>query len=210
MSSGNKESNCLHDDVLIIPGADLPLSVLMTAASTLAAVVMTPLLTSKLVGSSIVVNAWDLVMSSLNVVLLPVFFGLLLNTKYPKTCQQVGKYTPFISVLLVSMICGTVSAANSAAGLGTFSLRLLLSICLLHSSGFLWGYVLAKVTRAGERRARTISIETGMQNSALACVLAQHFPNPHLCALPGSISATCHSVIGSLLAAYWRKRPPKD
>ena len=45
------------------------------------------------------------------------------------------------------------------------------------------------------------SIETGMQNSALAVVLAQHFPNPILSSLPGAISATCHSVIGSLLAA---------
>jgi bile acid:Na+ symporter, BASS family len=54
------------------------------------------------------------------------------------------------------------------------------------------------------------SIETGMQNSALAVVLAKHFPNPALSSLPGAISATCHSVIGSLLAAVWRKSEPKD
>ena len=48
-----------------------------------------------------------------------------------------------------------------------------------------------------------------MQNSALAVVLSRHFPNPALCALPGSISATVHSVIGSILATYFRwKKPP--
>lgn len=40
------------------------------------------------------------------------------------------------------------------------------------------------------------SIETGMQNSALAVVLAKHMPNPVLTSLPGALSATCHSLIG--------------
>ncbi len=48
------------------------------------------------------------------------------------------------------------------------------------------------------------SIETGMQNSALAVVLAQHFPNPPVSSLPGALSATCHSLLGSSFAAIWR------
>jgi BASS family bile acid:Na+ symporter len=69
------------------------------------------------------------------------------------------------------------------------------------------GYGVSKAVGAGEARSRTISIETGMQNSALAVVLAQHFPNPALSSLPGALSATVHSVIGSILAALWRNRP---
>ena len=57
-----------------------------------------------------------------------------------------------------------------------------------------------------EREARTASIEVGMQNSALAVVLAQRgLPDP-LSAIPGAVSATCHSLIGSALAAFWRTR----
>jgi predicted Na+-dependent transporter len=47
-----------------------------------------------------------------------------------------------------------------------------------------------------------------MQNSALAVVLSRHFPHPDLTALPGALSATCHSVIGSLLASFWRRSRP--
>ena len=47
-----------------------------------------------------------------------------------------------------------------------------------------------------------------MQNSALASVLAAHFPDPRLTALPGCVSATTHSLIGSFLAAIWRRRKP--
>jgi len=49
-----------------------------------------------------------------------------------------------------------------------------------------------------------MSIEVGMQNSALGVVLASaHFADP-LVAVPCAISATVHSVIGSMLAAFWR------
>ena len=55
-----------------------------------------------------------------------------------------------------------------------------------------------------ERTSRTISIETGMQNSALAVVLAKSIGADPISYLPGALSATAHSCLGSGLAAYWR------
>ncbi len=55
-----------------------------------------------------------------------------------------------------------------------------------------------------ERTARTISIETGMQNSALAVVLAKSMGADPISYLPGALSATAHSCLGSGLAALWR------
>jgi hypothetical protein len=62
---------------------------------------------------------------------------------------------------------------------------------------------------------RAVSIEVGMQNSGLGAVLAdRHFTTPTtgLCpaAAPCAISAVIHSLIGSLLAAWWRRRPTED
>ncbi|CAM9434883.1 unnamed protein product [Heterosigma akashiwo] len=49
-----------------------------------------------------------------------------------------------------------------------------------------------------------------MQNSALAVVLASKaFSDPSSC-LPGAISATCHSVLGSILAGLWRYLSSKE
>jgi predicted Na+-dependent transporter len=62
----------------------------------------------------------------------------------------------------------------------------------------------------GSREAlrRTISIEVGMQNSGLGAALAtKHFPHLVLAPVPAAISAVYHGLIGSLLAACWRKRP---
>jgi BASS family bile acid:Na+ symporter len=142
--------------VSMIAKADLALSVLMTAASTVAAVVMTPFLTSRLAGSYVSIKAADLVTSTLGVVLAPVIAGLGLNTFLPGLCREFSKYTPFLSVLLVSFICGTVAASNSGVKLGVSAVRLIGAIVSLHLSGFLFGYVAAKLLKSGESQARTI------------------------------------------------------
>lgn len=47
-----------------------------------------------------------------------------------------------------------------------------------------------------------------LQNSALGAVLATlHFADP-LTAVPCAISATTHSLLGSLFAGFWRMRDP--
>jgi BASS family bile acid:Na+ symporter len=74
----------------------------------------------------------------------------------------------------------------------------------------LFGYFAARCTRQPHLVCRTVSIEVGMQNSGLGTALAQrHFPDP-LTALPCAISATVHSVIGSILAAVWRMIPSPE
>ena len=77
--------------------------------------------------------------------------------------------------------------------------------------GFTMGYTIPRrVFKRSETTARTISIETGMQNSALAVVLARSMGASPLASLPGALSATMHSCLGSLFAAYWLLRPPKE
>jgi BASS family bile acid:Na+ symporter len=54
---------------------------------------------------------------------------------------------------------------------------------------------------------RTVSIEVGMQNSGLGSALAtKHFAEYALAPVPSAISAVYHCLIGSLLAAWWRRR----
>jgi hypothetical protein len=59
------------------------LSVTMTAISTVLAVMITPILTSMLVGERLDVNALGLFISTVKVVLVPVGTGLILNTYLP-------------------------------------------------------------------------------------------------------------------------------
>jgi bile acid:Na+ symporter, BASS family len=103
---------------------------------------------------------------------------------------------------------GTRAISAAPIGLST----IVSSVLMLHLLGFGVGYLIPKLLHPNqEKTARTISIEVGMQNSALAVVLARSIPGLHpAAALPGAISATVHSCVGSLLAAVWRLFPAKD
>lgn len=204
-SPGGTASNL----VSLIAQADVALSVLLTSCSTILASVVTPLLVKTLVGSAIAVSGWTLCVATARVVLLPVLLGMVVNAKAPNLAGRISRFTPFCSVVLVSLICGGVVAENSALFLSQTATGLVpllvASVMALHCVGFLAGYLVPRWgLRFGERTSRTISIETGMQNSALAVVLARSIGAPSIASLPGALSATVHSCLGSILAAYWR------
>ena len=208
-SPGGTASNL----VSLIAKADVALSVLLTSCSTILASIVTPLLVKLLVGSAIEVSGWALCEATARVVLFPVMFGMFVNAKAPNLAQRVSRFTPFASVLLVSLICGGVVALNSAMFLASRTLIPLIvgSVLSLHCLGFLVGYFIPRWGLGfSEMTSRTISIETGMQNSALAVVLARSIGAPAVASLPGALSATVHSCLGSILAGYWHSRQNFD
>jgi BASS family bile acid:Na+ symporter len=193
--------------VTYIARADVPLSVLMTTCTTIGAVVMTPLLTKLLAGRLVDVDAWGLFRSTLEVVVLPVAAGVLINRWLPSVVRAVQPVAPLVSVLTIALVCASIIGQNAASVLDS-GWRLLAAVVALHGIGFGVGYCFARLFRFDRTVARTISIEVGMQNSGLGVVLAQkHFPTDPLTAVPCAISSVVHSVIGSLLAGLWRLRP---
>ena len=173
--------------VTYLARADMPLSVAMTAASTLGAVVMTPLLSSLLIGQLVPVDALALLVSTVQVVLLPVVLGYFLNRTFPKAVAAVTPLSALSAVVLIAVICGSVVAQNAAA-ISSAGPQLLVAVAALHAGGFLLGYGASRASGAPETVSRTNSIEVGMQNSALGAMLAMtHFPAHPLAAVPCAI-----------------------
>ncbi|MFM8735029.1 MAG: bile acid:sodium symporter family protein [Pirellulales bacterium] len=192
--------------VTYIARADVALSVVMTACSTLAAVVLTPLLTKLLAGRLVEVDAAALVVSTLQVVVLPVAAGVVLNRALPRAAALVQPAAPVVSVLAIALVVGSVIAQNAAA-VRTSGGMLLAAVAAVHGIGFALGYAFSRAFGYDRVVSRTISIEVGMQNSGLGVVLAQrHFPAEPLTAVPCAISSVVHSLIGSGLAGWWRLR----
>lgn len=185
--------------------ANVVLSVTMTAISTFISILLTPALTLLLTGDKIEVNAIGLFTSTLQVVIFPIIIGLLMNRFFPKVTKQITPVMPLVSVLFISLIVASIigSSRNEIIKGG---LSLIAAVFSLHFLGFLFGYIFSKIISKDEIASRTISIEVGMQNSGLGVVLARaNFANP-LVAIPSAISSLFHSLIASLLAAYWRRR----
>ena len=196
--------------VTLIAKGDVALSVVMTSISTVAAVVLTPRLTDVLASQYVPVDGGLLLLRVLQVVLVPVTCGVLLKQGLPRLASRVEPAMPPIAVVAIVLIVASVVGSQRQLLLEQGAL-LLLACLLLHGGGFLLGFLMARMAGASSQAQRSISIEVGMQNSGLAVVLARSggFASP-LTALPGAISAVVHCLLGSALAALWRRSGHAD
>ncbi len=200
--------------VTYIARANLALSLLMTMCSTFGAILLTPLLTKWLVGERLPVDARGLFETTVQVVLLPVVAGIVLHHLLPRLVKRITPISPLVSVIAIALICANIIGRNAELVIA-YSGQLVVAVGALHAGGFALGYVAARLLGYDELIRRTVSIEVGMQNSGLGTVLAtEHFTNPQtnvcLAAVPCAISAVAHSLIGSVLAVWWRMRPVGD
>ena len=192
--------------VTFLAGASVPLSVVLTTVSTLMATVMTPTLTQQLAGTIVGVDGLGLFASTCKVVLLPIIAGVALK-HFARDFSEtfIEPFAPAVAVVTVAAICSSIIGRTSTQILAAGP-TLLGCVALLHTLGFSLGYLLSRGAGFSTKTSRTMSIEVGMQNSALGVVLASaHFADP-LVAVPCAISATVHSVLGSSLAATWKYR----
>ena len=99
--------------VAFVARADVPLSVAMTAASTLAATVATPLLARLLLGAVVPVDGLALLRSTAAVVLAPVAVGAGAAAVFPKFVERFSPFAPLVAVAATVAVCGTVIARSS-------------------------------------------------------------------------------------------------
>ena len=107
----------------------------MTLASTLAAIWMTPLLTSWYAGHYLPVDPWALFKGIIMVVLLPLTVGVGWNRFFAKSARKASAYSPLVSVLLILLIVGFILAAKRNLILENW-VTLLLSVLFLHAGSF--------------------------------------------------------------------------
>lgn len=182
---------------------DVALSIVLTSVSTLLAFLATPFLTWLYIGQTVQVNVFSMVESIIYIVVVPVFLGLLINYFFEMRISKVKDIFPAISALAIVVIIAVIIAINKPSLEHTGPLVLL--VVVLHNGlGLASGYLLSKALKLGEKEARTIAIEVGMQNSGLSVALAiKHFTAT--AALPGAIFSIWHNISGSFLAGYWAR-----
>ena len=188
--------------ITYLAGGDVALSITMTACSTIAGIVFTPLLSSLYLGQTVHVPAWEMFKSILIVVALPVALGVTINRLCRRHAELLGKVCPVVSVIGIVLTIGIVVAQNAdtVRSCGT----LVFAAVILHNlSGMAAGYGFARLLRCERKTAITIAIEVGMQNSGLAAALSQKFFGV-ASALPGAIFSIWHNISGAVFATTVR------
>ena len=183
---------------------NVALSVAMTSLSTMMAPIMTPLLIYLLAGQWLPVDPVAMFMSIIQVIIIPIILGFLIQKFFPVAVEKGVTVVPLISVAAILIIVAAVTAANAgnvvAAGFLVF-----IAVFLHNGFGLLLGYLVALMMGLGENERRAISIEIGMQNSGLGVALATAHFSP-LAALPSVWGAIWHNISGPILATYWANK----
>lgn len=200
--------------------SNVALSVSLTATSTVLSLFMTPLnfaFWGGLYASKspllvpISIEPVEMFRTVFIILGIPVILGMLIGMNFPKLVKKIDKPIQIASIIFfAAFLIGALS--------GNFSLFLkyihfVFLIVLLHNGvAFFSGYYFPKLMKVSEINARTISIETGIQNSGLALALIF---NPRIFPIELELGGMAfiaawwgiwHIVAGLSLAYYWRNR----
>ena len=198
-----------------ISKANVELSVSLTAVATLSAVVLTPFNYSfwgNLYASTsnfvmpITIDLWQMTKIVVLLLGLPIILGMLVRYYYPKVADKITKPMKWFSLLFfIGLVVGAIM--QNLLYFKMFA-WLVAGIVILHNFiAFLTGFSLASFLKVDSRDRRTVTIETGIQNSGLALVL---IVNPNLfdglggMAFIAAVWGIWHIVSGMILASIWR------
>ena len=184
---------------------DTALSVGMTSINTLLAPFLTPALTYLYLRTSVSVDVKAMFLSIVQVVVVPIGLGLLINRLFGKYTQKITDVLPAVSVTAICLIVAAVVSHNSGKILSTG--LVIFAVVILHNLlGYLCGYLTGILFKMDLPRKKAVAIEIGMQNSGLATTLAgSAFPNLVMATVPGAIFSVWHNISGAVLAGIFRK-----
>lgn len=141
---------------------------------------------------------------------LPLALGLIIKEKFPKFTSKIVVGMKRASIGIFIAILAIIFIKNFDLFLK--HIKYIALIVLIHNALALFiGYNFAKLFKLGKKERKTISIETGIQNSGLALALLFNpkIFNPEL-AIGGMTFIAAwwgawHIISGLSLAAYWSK-----
>jgi bile acid:Na+ symporter, BASS family len=202
-SPGGTASNVM----CYLGNADVALSVTLTATNTFAAVIATPSFSYLFLHQIVPVPFMDMMISILQIVLIPALIGTAINSLWGKKLMAVRKYFPVLSIVAIIFIIAIIVALNRSKTYDV-DLATVASIIILNLAGYSLGYFVPKIFRYDNKICRTIAIEVGMQNSGLSVALAIKYFST-IAALPGAIFSVWQNISASVLAGWWRSRDLK-
>ena len=190
--------------------ANLALSIAVTAVSTLLSPLLTPLLMRLLANSFVKVDFWKMAWDTTQVVLIPIFAGLLFHMILRGKVKWLDKIMPLISMIGIGLIIVVITAAGRDSLLNV-GILLVVAVLIHNTLGYTLGYWFARLLGLKEKDCRTISLEVGMQNAGLASGLALAMGKLATVGLAPAVFGPIMNISGSALATWWhRKLPPEE
>lgn len=140
---------------------------------------------------------------------IPLTIGMLFSYYFPLITKKIIKPIKILSLVIFAGYV-IVALASNFEYLINYIFIILLIVIIHNALALLTGYSIARVFKLKNRDVRTITIETGIQNSGLALVLIF---NPNLfnglggMAYIAAVWGIWHILSGLLISSIWSYRP---
>lgn len=208
---GNVSNYAVH-----LARANIELSVVLTSISSMSSLLVTPLYFFILSGFlptgepagdiKINVHPGDMLITLVQLIFIPVALGLLIQNQFPVLAARLKK--PVQNLSMVVFLALILAALASNYQQIKDYLHLVFILVIVHNLAALsGGYAWSRLLRLPVADARTIALETGIQNSGLGLVIIfSFFDGLGGMALIAAWWGIWHLISAFALALFWRSR----
>lgn len=188
-----------------ISGANLALSLTLTAISTLLSPLLTPFFMQLLANELVPIDFLGMFWSIIKIVILPILAGLLFNHFAHGKFNWLDNAMPRISMAAIAIII-TIITASGRDSLLSIGLILIVVVVVHNFAGYTLGYYGSKWVGLDEKSSRTVAFEVGMQNSGLASGIALEMGRLATMGLAPAVFGPFMNISGSSLATLWQRK----
>ena len=201
------------------------LSVSLTAIADFSALIMTPLnfafwggIYARFYSSAsnmvipVEIDVIEMLKTMIVLLGIPLTLGMLFSKYFPNATKKILKPIKIASIVIFGLYIIAALANNFEYFIKY--VHLIFAIVLIHNAlALTTGFSLAKLFKLSKNNVRTITIETGIQNSGLALVLIF---NPNLfnglggMAFIAALWGIWHIIAGLSISTFWSLRPIKE
>ena len=194
------------------------LSITMSAISTAAATLMTPLNISfwgsrlpetRAILEKVELDPLHMLVTISVLMLLPLSVGLFISERHPKVANKLKRGMKIFSLVFFIVFIIAALAANFNYFLEYVGVVAFVVI-MMNALALFLGYQVARASGLSDHDSRAVSIEIGIQNSGLGLILIFGFFNGlGGMAVIAAFWGIWHLISGLLLAKYWSKKKLK-
>lgn len=196
-----------------------PLSISMSAISTVLAIITTPLNTvfwaslygpTKELINSFSISAIDMFTTIFFMLGLPLVLGMFVRNKMPRFAARFNQMMMKLSIVIF-MLFIIVMLANNFSVFIKYVGAVVIIVILHNATAIAIGYFASRAFKVAERDRRAIAIEVGIQNLGLGLVLIfNFFGGLGGMALVAAFWGIWHIVSGLIIATFWSRRTPEE
>lgn len=184
---------------------NVPLSVTMTAVSTLLSPFITPFVMQWLAGAYVPVEVGPMMFSIFKMIIAPLAIGFCVRRYLPRLADWLVQLLPPIAMLSIAVIVA-ITVAISRDDLFKVGVVLLAASACHNATGYAVGYGAARLLGLDARDSRTVAFEVGLQNGGMATGLAFNVLHSPSAALASATFGPWSAITSSALASWWGRR----